>query len=61
MSLEPEAHGPGHNGTELCLRSIAISLKRIADMLEQQMPRPEAPKADTSWESVVADNTRGYP
>lgn len=48
MSLEPEAHGPGYNDTELCLRSIAISLKRIADALERQAASPTAPIAHLS-------------
>jgi hypothetical protein len=43
MSLKPEAHGPGYNDTELCLRSIAISLKRIADALERPAARDNAP------------------
>ncbi len=34
MSLEPAAGVPGNSDTETALLSLAISMKRIADMLE---------------------------
>jgi hypothetical protein len=39
MALEPVTHtGTGYDGKELALYSIAISLKRIADALDEDSP-----------------------
>lgn len=43
--LEPEANQPGHNAVECMLVSIAISLKRIADAMDEKNEYGEGPAA----------------